>query len=221
MKQRHRGLGKLQIMQRQETEDRILNHLIALGKIPTSTLDGTILETKWAYVRSIQRATGINPNSLIKAINRMVSEKNIMEFKGKNNSRLFCLPNSVNSKSMINRIKSRYKPDLAAARYQKKIKKREKRNRFTWYPNHQVLNSIIDIEYKGKNEKEILDQLGISKRGYESRIKRSPRLSFIRKKLQEYKREGKQLPEFWYESISPLMAKRLLVNPEKLDYRWR
>ena len=67
----------------------------------------------------------------------------------------------------------------------------------------EIFESMIKIDYLGKNEEKILKELGLLKKTYESWIKKSSRLQWLRNKLIEYKNKNQQLPleirygEYW------------------------
>lgn len=202
-------------MQRQQTEQRILDYLEEVGKLVTSRWGEKIVKIRWEWVRSIHHGTKIEMKTLIKTLNRMVKEGKILERRGKNNTRLFCIADEVNVKIIKNQIKSKRKDELSANRYWLRQERKRKRNLFTWNPRKTILEAIIKIEEEGENETKVLDEIGISSRGYESWIKRSPRLAFIRKKIRVNKKNGKAMPEKW-KNESPLWLKRYLINGDNI-----
>ena len=210
-KKRHRGLGKLQKKQRLATETKILDHLGAGGE-------------KWAWVRSINRATKIETKTLLKTLNRMVTEEKIVETGGTHNSRLFCLPNSI----LAERIKARIERKRQIKKDSEKYTRKQKRKFDNWliyankdnpkYVRSMICDAIFKIEYEDENENKVLKQTKITKKSYESWIKRSPRLTFIRKKLREYRKQNKSVSKLWYVlCVTPIWAKRLLKNPKKYE----
>ena len=58
---------------------------------------------------------------------------------------------------------------------------------------------IMRIELEDANPEKIFDNYGITKRTYESCIKRSPRLQFIREKIKHYKQNKIDVPDLYFE----------------------
>jgi len=58
----------------------------------------------------------------------------------------------------------------------------------------EIFESMIKIDYFEKNEEKVLDEIGLSKKTYESWIKRSTRLQWLRNKLIEHKNNNQHLP---------------------------
>jgi len=58
----------------------------------------------------------------------------------------------------------------------------------------EIFKAMIKIDYFKKNEEKVLDEVGLTKKTYESWIKRSTRLQWLRNKLIEYKNKNQQLP---------------------------
>ena len=59
---------------------------------------------------------------------------------------------------------------------------------------YEIFKIMVSIEYLGLDDKKILEKTRIKKRSYESQIKRSPRLQWLKKKLNEYENKNKELP---------------------------
>ena len=89
----------------------------------------------------------------------------------------------------------------------------------------EIFKSMIKIDYLGKNEEKILKELGLLKKTYESWIKKSSRLQWLRNKLIEYKNKNQQLPleirygEYWIIG-SLTWQKRHFQYPNETKSRW-
>lgn len=213
IKKKHQGLGKLQISQRLVTEKRILSFLKELEKQITHRSDDIILETQWANVNLIFRKTRIEKKTLIRTLNRMVSEGKILEKKeNENNQRLFCLPNSVNSSFITGKeIEKR----IPKKEYQKMELERRKQRRKLFFSSDYKLGIteiIMEIESIGENPDEVFGYYGITKRTYESCIKRSPTLRFIRDKVRYFKTKKISVPNLYF--VEPKKAVKILKEHE-------
>jgi len=89
----------------------------------------------------------------------------------------------------------------------------------------EIFESMIKIDYLGKNEEKILKELGLLKKTYNSWIKKSSRLQWLQKKLIEYKNNNQQLPleirygEYWIIG-SLTWQKRHFQYPNETKSRW-
>jgi len=82
----------------------------------------------------------------------------------------------------------------------------------------EIFESMIKIDYLEKNEEKVLEEVGLTKKTYNSWIKKSTRLQWLRNKLIEYKNKNQQLPlemsygEYWILG-SLKLQKRLFQYP--------
>jgi len=89
----------------------------------------------------------------------------------------------------------------------------------------EIFESMIKIDYLGKNEEKVLEKVGLTKKTYESWIKKSTRLQWLRNKLIEYKNKNQQLPlktsygEYWIIG-SLTWQKRHFQYPNETKSRW-
>ncbi len=89
----------------------------------------------------------------------------------------------------------------------------------------EIFESMIKIDYLGKNEEKILKELGLLKKTYNSWIKKSSRLQWLQKKLIEYKNNKQPLPleikygEYWIIG-SLTWQKRYFQYPNETKSHW-
>jgi len=233
-----RGLGNLQKTQQIETEDRVLIHFLAGEK-------------RSSYFREIQRETKISPLPLKKALERLVKKHKILVISGsvayrwKRRKVSYRLPTkqyfiaNLQNIEFVDAIKKKRQARIKTNQENQKQRLKEieqrKKNRLTKHPwsssfyirNH-IAKAIVRIEYLEEDEKQVLDEIEITKKTYDSWIKRSPRLQTIRKLLHQYKIKKKELP---FEKINgqykipdfAIWIKRKLMNPritKKKYYQW-
>ncbi len=231
-----RGLGNLQKTQQIETEDRVLIHFLAGEK-------------RSSYFREIQRETKISPLPLKKALERLVKKNKILVISGfvgwrwitRNVSyrlptKQYLIANLQNIE-YVDAIKkerqARIKTNQENQKQRLKQIEQRKKNRLTkssnpLYVRDEIAKALVRIVYFEEDEKQVLDEIGITKKTFESRIKRSPRFKTIIKLLKKYKRKKKDLPfknnqgqlEIPYSAI---WIKRRLMYPlltKKKNNQW-
>lgn len=88
----------------------------------------------------------------------------------------------------------------------------------------EIFRLMIDIDYHGYDEKKILANDEIKKRTYDSQIKRSSRLQWLRKKLIHYRENNKELPfekrlDNYHIPYSLTWTKREFMYPQPEQHR--
>jgi len=89
----------------------------------------------------------------------------------------------------------------------------------------EIFKSMIKIDYLEKNEGKVLEKVGLTKKTYNSWIKKSTRLQWLRNKLIEYKNNNQQLPleirygEYWIIG-SLTWQKRHFQYPNETKSHW-
>jgi len=200
MIKKKQGLGNMQKTQQKETMVRVLD-FISAG------------EKTHSYFREIQRRTRISPLSLKKALERLVKENMLLEMSGvvrtSKNKRQYSTPaklfylSTVENKAYLEKIKKDRQDNIK--NHQKYLKKQQKhqeqrnKNRLIKQYNpisvrDQIAKALVKIVYLEEDENHVLEEVGITKKTFETWIKRSPRLEKIRKLLYEYKNNNQDLP---------------------------
>jgi len=221
-----------------DTEDRILVYFLA-G------------ENMSSYFRKIQQKTKISPMPLKKALDRLVKKDKLLVINGsvgwewtrrKVRYRLPTKQYCIASPQNIERINAinKKKQDRIKEKQQTEKKRlhqieQSKKNRLTklrWSSPFHVRNHIAmalaRTEYLGEDEDKVLHKIEITKKTYESWIKRSPRLQKIRELLRDYKNKKKELP---FKKVDgqykipefAIWIKRDLLYPiptKKKHYQW-
>jgi len=224
LKIKSRGLGNMQITQQIDTEDRIILHL--MGR-----------ELKRSYFKELQRETRISPQSLTKAIKRLVEKGKLLELDGhirlKSKTRHFRISVTylyLGTPENITYVKGVKKERRDKAReFQNSITKhqklmvRRKKNRLTntdpLWKRGQIAKALVRI-HMGEDEKIVLEDIGITKKSFDSGINRSPRLQTIIKLLKQYKNKElpfKKIPDY------AIFIKRELMYPKytrQKSYQW-
>lgn len=93
-REKHQGLGKVHILQIQETNRKIIDYLRERDSLDVN--DST------RGIRSIHRTTKIDLKVLINRLNGLKLEGRVLEVKGSNKRRLFCLNNEKNKNKIRN-----------------------------------------------------------------------------------------------------------------------
>jgi len=149
----------------------------------------------------------ISPNSIINAINRLVEKKIVKDIRGVNHrtfgrgstrARFIMLRGGKGEQYFKNQKPKKIKPYIRSKKPSK------------YYTAKGVMMAIVQIE-SGEDEWRVLYHY--TKRGYESRIKRSPVLSYIRDELRRRKKSRKKwiIPED-YHDYTPEQLKQLLMS---------
>jgi len=244
MKKRKKKLSKLQKRQRIETEFKVLEFL-----------DGGEQNNKISLFRDIKKATKIDNKVLRNALDRLILKKQIIEIPmitKTTHKKIDSWGFHINRKYVTNakgyklvseeeyEKNQREKKALAKLRQKRNLPKpiREERNSLLneWknYPSKKVINDLIrreifkammKIDYMNRNEEKVLDELGLTKKTFESWIKRSPRLQWLRNELIKYKNKNQQLPlgVRWGEYQIPhslTQIKRNFQYPNEIKSYW-
>lgn len=199
-KKKSRGLGNLQITQQIDTEDKVIMHFLA----------GAI---RYSFFRKLQRETKISPLPLKKAIERLVKKGKLLELDGRvrysSKTRRFIVPvtflylSNPENREYVNQVKKERKDEIRDKQIsrKKRLKRIEqsKKNRLIKnlkpsFVRDEIAKALVKIVYFEEDEKQTLGETGITKKSFESWIKRSPRLRTIIKLLKKYKRKNKDLP---------------------------
>jgi len=220
----------MQITQQINTEDRIILHYVG-G------------ELKRSYFKEIQRETKISPLPLTKAIKRLVQKGKLLELDGyvhySSKTRHFKISvtylylgtpeNVAYVKGVKERRRDRAIHIQNSITKHQKLMQRRKKNRLTktdpLWKRGQIAKALVRITYMNEDENQVLQEIGITKKSFESCIKRSPMLQTIIKLLKQYKRKNKELPfknrngqfEIPYSAI---WIKRHLVHPVKTKKKY-